>query len=71
MQRCVFFQVREALASKVSRERVGTELEGMFKGAAIFPRGLFSHFPISLDYSGSIHSGGLRFMPRATHLDSR
>ncbi|EIE21369.1 hypothetical protein COCSUDRAFT_56588 [Coccomyxa subellipsoidea C-169] len=25
-------QVREALASKVSKERVGTELEGMFKG---------------------------------------
>lgn len=33
----MFLQVREALASKVSRERVGTELEGMFKGAAITP----------------------------------
>ena len=25
-------QVRDALASKVSKERVGTEVEGMFKG---------------------------------------
>lgn len=29
--RCLV-QVRDALASKVSRERVGTELEGMLKG---------------------------------------
>jgi hypothetical protein len=25
-------QVRQALGSKVSRERIGTELEGMFNG---------------------------------------
>lgn len=31
MEECLL-QVRDALASKVSKERVGTELEGMFKG---------------------------------------
>jgi hypothetical protein len=33
-------QVRDALASKVSRERVGAELEGMFKGAVSWPAAL-------------------------------
>jgi hypothetical protein len=28
-------QVRQALGSKVSRERVGTELEGMFAGECL------------------------------------
>jgi hypothetical protein len=29
----IVLQVRRALGSKVSRERIGTELEGMFNGA--------------------------------------
>jgi hypothetical protein len=35
-------QVREALSSKISRERVGTELEGMFNGACV-PRFCMEH----------------------------
>lgn len=36
-QAAAVMQVRAALASKVSRERVGTELEGMMNGECLLP----------------------------------
>ncbi len=57
-------QVRDALASKVSRERIGAELEGMFTGAL---QDLHLHFyldPILVGHSFSAPSTRIRALER-------